>query len=54
MVNVPSFIVRSDSEKNIDFHPASPFGGGRPGRTKRRHLKKGKKVIYIFKIIIEH
>ena len=43
MVNVPSFLVRSDSEKNIDFHPASPFGGGRPGRTKRKNIKRGKK-----------
>ena len=40
MVAVPSFMVRSDSEKNIDFHAASPFGGGKPGRTKRKNLKK--------------
>jgi len=46
LVNVPSFLVKVDSEKQIDFAPTSPFGGGRPGRTKRRHLKSkaGKKA----------
>lgn len=38
-VNVPSFLVRVDSQKHIDFSPTSPFGGGRPGRVKRRRLK---------------
>lgn len=41
VVNVPSFIVRLDSEKHIDFSLNSPFGGGRPGRVKRKNLKKG-------------
>merc|ERR1711884_920702 len=40
-VNVPSFIVRLDSQKHIDFSTNSPYGGGRPGRVKRKNLKKG-------------
>lgn len=40
IVNVPSFIVRIDSQKHIDFALNSPFGGGRPGRVKRRSLAK--------------
>jgi small subunit ribosomal protein S9e len=40
MVNIPSFMVRLDSEKHIDFSLKSPFGGGRPGRVKRRNMKK--------------
>ena len=41
VVNVPSFIVRLDSQKHIDFSIKSPFGGGRPGRVKRKNAKKG-------------
>ncbi|VDN53499.1 unnamed protein product [Dracunculus medinensis] len=41
IVNVPSFIVRLDSQKHIDFSLKSPFGGGRAGRVKRRNAKKG-------------
>uniref|UniRef100_A0A1I7XUJ5 40S ribosomal protein S9 n=1 Tax=Heterorhabditis bacteriophora TaxID=37862 RepID=A0A1I7XUJ5_HETBA len=40
IVDVPSFIVRLDSQKHIDFSLQSPFGGGRPGRVKRRNMKK--------------
>ena len=40
IVNVPSFIVRLDSQKHIDFALTSPFGGGRPGRVKRKNLRK--------------
>lgn len=36
IVNVPSFIVRLDSQKHIDFALTSPYGGGRPGRVKRK------------------
>lgn len=36
IVNVPSFVVRLDSQKHIDFSVASPYGGGRPGRVKRK------------------
>mmetsp|Transcript_25333 Transcript_25333/g.80163 ORF Transcript_25333/g.80163 Transcript_25333/m.80163 type:complete len:248 (-) Transcript_25333:1064-1807(-) len=38
IVNIPSFLVRVDSQKHIDFALNSPFGGGRPGRVKRRNL----------------
>ncbi|CAI2338759.1 unnamed protein product [Caenorhabditis sp. 36 PRJEB53466] len=41
VVDVPSFIVRLDSQKHIDFSLQSPYGGGRPGRVKRRTLRKG-------------
>lgn len=41
IVNIPSFIVRVDSQKHIDFALNSPFGGGRPGRVKRRNQAKG-------------
>ena len=41
VVNIPSFIVRLDSQKHIDFSLKSPFGGGRAGRVKRKNLKKG-------------
>eukprot|EP01147_Barroeca_monosierra_P005276 gene5276-7053_t len=41
LVNVPSFIVRLDSSKHIDFSVKSPFGGGRPGRNKRKKLASG-------------
>ena len=36
IVNVPSFLVRADSQKHIDFSLSSPFGGGRPGRNRRK------------------
>ena len=36
IVNVPSFLVRTDSEKHIDFAVTSPFGQGRPGRVARK------------------
>ncbi|KAK9448591.1 40S ribosomal protein uS4 [Limtongia smithiae] len=35
IVNVPSFMVRLDSQKHIDFALTSPYGGGRPGRVQR-------------------
>eukprot|EP00756_Hemistasia_phaeocysticola_P027336 Hpha_TRINITY_DN16112_c0_g1::TRINITY_DN16112_c0_g1_i3::g.8862::m.8862/K02997/RP-S9e, RPS9; small subunit ribosomal protein S9e len=40
LVNVPSFMVRTDSEKHIELHPRSSLGGGMPGRVLR---KKGAK-----------
>ena len=43
IVNVPSFIVRLDSQKHIDFALTSPFGGGRPGRVKRKKTKAAEK-----------
>lgn len=41
VVNIPSFIVRLDSQKHIDFSAKSPYAGGKPGRVKRKNLKKG-------------
>lgn len=41
VVNIPSFVVRLDSEKHINFSLSSPYGGGRPGRVKRKNMKKG-------------
>jgi small subunit ribosomal protein S9e len=43
IVNVPSFIVRLDSQKHIDFALTSPFGGGRPGRVRRKKTKAAEK-----------
>ena len=43
IVNVPSFIVRLDSQKHIDFALTSPLGGGRPGRVKRKKAKAAEK-----------
>ncbi len=31
VVNIPSYIVRLDSQKLIDFALNSPYGGGPPG-----------------------
>ena len=41
VVNIPSFVVRLDSQKHIDFAINSAYAGGKPGRVKRRNLKKG-------------
>merc|ERR1712185_223478 len=41
IVNVPSFMVRVESQPHIDFALSSPFGGGRPGRVKRRNTANG-------------
>lgn len=43
IVNVPSFMVRTENQGHTDFALTSPFGGGRPGRVRRRTLatKKG-------------
>lgn len=35
-MDVPSFTVRLDSQKHIDFALTSPYGGGRSGRVKRK------------------
>eukprot|EP00002_Diphylleia_rotans_P004338 TRINITY_DN13167_c0_g1_i1.p1 TRINITY_DN13167_c0_g1~~TRINITY_DN13167_c0_g1_i1.p1 ORF type:complete len:195 (-),score=43.76 TRINITY_DN13167_c0_g1_i1:93-677(-) len=39
LVDVPSFMVRVDSQKHIDFAATSPFGGARAGRVKRRTIR---------------
>merc|ERR1711874_172502 len=36
MVDVPSFMLRLESDKHIEFALTSPLGGGRPGRVKRK------------------
>merc|ERR1719390_112052 len=36
LVNVPSFNVRTSSEKHIDFAVNSPYGQGPPGRVARK------------------
>lgn len=36
---MPSYMVRLDSQKHIDFALTSPFGGGRPGRCRRKKAK---------------
>merc|ERR1712100_331601 len=36
--NIPSYLVRVDSEKHVDFAMTSPFGGGRPGRVRRKRM----------------
>merc|ERR1712063_52884 len=41
LVDIPSYLVRVDNQNLIDFATSSPFGGGRPGRVKRKSLKKG-------------
>ncbi|EZG88352.1 40S ribosomal protein S9 [Gregarina niphandrodes] len=42
LVDCPSFMVRIDSEKHIDFAGTSPFGGGRPGRVARKKAASAK------------
>merc|ERR1712002_1307971 len=42
IVNVPSFIVRLDSQKHINLALNSPYAGGKPGRVKRKKLYKAK------------
>merc|ERR1712124_243974 len=37
IVNVPSFMVRVESQPHIEFATNSPMGGGRPGRVKRKN-----------------
>merc|ERR1712023_47932 len=41
IVNVPSFMVRVESQPHIEFATNSPMGGGRPGRVRRRNLANG-------------
>merc|ERR1711934_461834 len=41
IVNVPSYMVRTESQAHIEFSLNSPFGGGRPGRVKRKNVANG-------------
>jgi small subunit ribosomal protein S9e len=43
LVNVPSFIVRTDSQKFIGIAPTSPFATGKPGRKKKKKMRAAKK-----------
>ncbi|GJX74134.1 40S ribosomal protein S9-2 [Tanacetum coccineum] len=43
VVNVPSFMVRVDSQKHSDVSLTSPFRGGRPGKVKRKNQKAAAK-----------
>jgi ribosomal protein S4 len=46
VVNIPSFIVRLDSQKHIDFALRSPLSsGGRPGKTKKSIAPEGRLLI---------
>lgn len=40
-------MVRLDSQKHIDFSLKSPFGGGRPGRVKRKNLRKAQEKVQV-------
>jgi len=39
LVTAPSFVVRLESQKHIDFSLTSPYGGGRAGRVKRKRMR---------------
>merc|ERR1712227_487557 len=41
IVDIPSFMVRVESQPHIEFSLTSPFGGGRPGRVKRKSATGG-------------
>lgn len=43
LVNAAQFQVRTESEKKIDLASRSPLAGGKPGRAKRKNLKKAPK-----------
>ena len=38
-------MVRLDSQKHIDFALTSPYGGGRPGRVKRKRAAAAAKKV---------
>nr|GEY48104.1 40S ribosomal protein S9-2 [Tanacetum cinerariifolium] len=47
VVKVPSFMVRVDSQKHIDFSLLNPIGEGKPGEVKRKNQKAAvKKAAY--------
>lgn len=55
MVNIPSFVVRLDSQKHIDFSLRSPYGGGRPGKFYYRFKINRKQQIWMLSeyVIVE-
>jgi small subunit ribosomal protein S9e len=40
LVDIPSFIVRTESQKFIGFALTSPFVTGKPGRKKKKKLRQ--------------
>jgi small subunit ribosomal protein S9e len=43
LVTAPSFLVRVDREKQVDYALTSPLvSGGKAGRTKRKNLRNKK------------
>jgi len=44
IVNIPSFLVRTDSEKHISLAPTSTLRNGKPGRTLRKKQKAAKEA----------
>ena len=40
LVNIPSYLVRIESQKEISYYYQSPYSGGDPGRVRRKTLKK--------------
>uniref|UniRef100_UPI00397F6EA3 30S ribosomal protein S4 n=1 Tax=Salmonella sp. s51228 TaxID=3159652 RepID=UPI00397F6EA3 len=40
IVNVPSFMVRLESQQHIEYSLTSSQGGGREGRVKRKNKRK--------------
>lgn len=40
LVNIPSFLVKIQSQKKISYFCKSPFGGGTPGRVRRKTIGK--------------
>lgn len=40
LVNIPSFLVKTKSQKKISYFCKSPFGGGNPGRVRRKTICK--------------
>merc|ERR1711861_70873 len=41
IVDIPSFMVRVESQPHIEFSLSSPFGAGLPGRVKRKSQANG-------------
>jgi len=44
LVDIPSFLVRVESQKHVDFALTSPFGGGARGRVFKKKEKKAKEA----------
>nr|UXY87722.1 40S ribosomal protein S9 [Cryptomonas curvata] len=40
LVNIPSYLVRLNSQEKVSYYYQSPYSGGSPGRVRRKTLKK--------------